>query len=148
MQRHDLGNEGKQVVAVLQGVDFGDDQNRALRVGQQRQQLGVALGPFAGFDHMHHDVHIGQGLGHDAVHHAVHRAAMPRLEARRIDEHELLVFAGQHPVDAVARGLRLARHDGNLGADQGVSQRGLAHIGTANNGNKAGTKRGIAHLVS
>ncbi|KAG1166445.1 hypothetical protein G6F62_015093 [Rhizopus arrhizus] len=97
---------------------------------------------------MHHHVDIGQRLRHDAVHHAVHRAAMARLETRGIDKHELLVLARQHAMDAMARGLRLARHDGDLGTDQGVRQRGLAHIGAANDGNEAGTKRGIAHLVS
>ncbi|MCY1547431.1 hypothetical protein D9M68_834940 [compost metagenome] len=97
---------------------------------------------------MHHHVHVGQGLRDHAVHHAVHRAAMTRLEPGRVDEDELLVLARQHAMNAVARGLRLARHDGNLGADQGVGQRGLAHVGTAHDGNEAGTERGIAHLVS
>jgi hypothetical protein len=148
MQRHDLGNEGEEIITILHLVDLRDDQNRALRVGQQRQQLGVAFRPLAGLDHMHHHVDVGQGLRHDAVHHAVHGAAMARLETGGINEDELLVFARQHAMDAMARGLRLARHDGDLGTDQGVGQRGLAHIGAANDGNKAGTKRGIAHLVS
>src|SRR6185436_7296977 len=40
---------------------------------------------------------------------------------------------------AVARGLRLARGDADLLADQGVEQRGLAHVGLADDGHEAAT---------
>src|SRR5690606_6372707 len=148
MLRHDPGHKGKQLVAPLQRVDLADHQDGAAGIRQQRQQLGVAVGPLAGFDHMHDHVHFGQRLRHDPVHHAIHGAAMAGLKARRVDEHELLVLARQHAVDAMPRGLRLARHNGNFRPDQGVGQGGFAHVGAPDHGDEPGSERGIAHLTS
>src|SRR5690606_5469529 len=144
----DPGDERIELIAALERVDLADHQDGPARLGQQRQQLGIAVGPLARLDHMHHHVHLGQRLRDHAVHHAVHGAAMTRLEARRVDEHELLVLPRQHAMDAMPRGLRFARHDGDLRADQGVGERRLADIGTADHGNEAGPERGIAHLTS
>src|SRR5690606_36709495 len=82
-----------------------------------------------------------------AVHHAVHGTAVAGLEAGGVDKDELLVFAGENAVYAVAGGLRLARDDGDLAADQGIGQGGLAHVGAAHEGNEAAAKR-RAHLFS
>ena len=62
------------------------------------------------------------------------------LKPRRIDEHELRVRVGVDAMDAVARGLRLARGDADLLSDQVVEQRGLAHVGASNNGDESAAK--------
>src|SRR3546814_3242064 len=59
----------------------------------------------------------------------------------------VLMFARQHAMYAVTRGLGLARHNGNLAAYQRIGQRGLAHIGAADDGDKAATEW-ICHLFS
>ena len=46
-------------------------------------------------------------------------------------------FHFQHSDDAVARGLRLGRDDGDLLAGKGVQQRAFAGVGPAENGNKS-----------
>ena len=43
----------------------------------------------------------------------------------------------QHANDAVARGLRLGRDNGDFLARQGIEQRAFAHVGPAENGNKS-----------
>ncbi len=64
------------------------------------------------------------------------------VNARRVDEDDLRGFAGENAQDAIARGLRLGRDDGNLLAQQRVQQRGLAHVRLADNGDEAGTEAG------
>ena len=59
------------------------------------------------------------------------------LETRRVYKHELGFFLGMDASDAVARGLRLARGNRDLLAHQCIHQRGLAHIGLANDGDQA-----------
>src|SRR3546814_13557375 len=81
------------------------------------------------------------------IYHAIHGPAMARLEPGCIDKNELFVFARQHAVDTVARGLSLTRHDGNFAAYQRIGKRGLAHIGATNACDKA-AKEGICHLFS
>src|SRR5690606_18885551 len=78
---------------------------------------------------------------------AVHRPAVPGLEPRGIDEHELIVLAGQHGVYPVARGLGLARDDGHLGADQGIGQRRLPHVRAPHDRDESTAKR-LAHFFS
>ena len=60
------------------------------------------------------------------------------MDARRIQEYDLRIRLCQDAQDAVARGLRLIAHDGNLLPDQRIDQGRLAHVRAANNGNKAG----------
>jgi hypothetical protein len=66
------------------------------------------------------------------------------VDTGRIDEDDLrawmAAFArGQFDDagDAIARGLRLGRDDGDLFAGQRVEQRALPYIGTAENGNES-----------
>src|SRR5690606_14706857 len=111
------------------------------------KELVITWRPFAGRDNLHHHVDLGQLLRDHTVHHAVHGAAVAGLKARRVDEHELLVVAREHTVDAVTRGLCLARHDGKLGADQRVGQCGFADIGPPHDGNVTAAKW-FRHLSS
>src|SRR5690606_6112202 len=86
--------------------------------------------------------------GHDTVHHAVHGPTVLGLKAGGVHKYHLIVVTRQHAVDAVARGLRLARHDRNLAADQGIGQRGLADVRSSDNSHEAAAKRGLCHSVS
>src|SRR5690606_6864151 len=137
----------EHVVLAFYGIDLVDHQYRVAGLGQQGQQLRIARRPLARLDHMDHHVDIGQRLRDHAIHHAVHGTAVPRLESRRIDKNELFMLARQHAMYAVPRGLGLARHNGNLAAYQRIGQRGFAHIGAPDDGDKAATK-GICHLFS
>src|SRR5690606_33118918 len=145
--RHDLVAVGEHVVLAFYGIDLVDHQYRVAGLGQQGQQLRIARRPLARLDHMDHLVDIGQRLRDHAIHHAVHGTAVPRLESRRIDKNELFMLARQHAMYAVPSGLGLARHNGNLAAYQRIGQRGFAHIGAPDDGDKAATK-GICHLFS
>ena len=62
------------------------------------------------------------------------------LKAGRVDEDVLGVVLREYAVDAVTRGLSFFRGDGDFLPDQCVHQRGFAHIGTPNDGDKAGAK--------
>ena len=69
---------------------------------------------------------------------------MTGLETGRIDKHELVGAFAADAGDAVARGLRLARGDADLLADQRIQQRGLAHIGLADDGNQPAMRQACA----
>ena len=80
----------------------------------------------------------------DFLQHAAVELRGGLVHARRIDKHDLrrgmnflARFHFQHADDAVARGLRFGRDDGDLFAGQGVHQRAFAGIRPAQNGNKS-----------
>jgi hypothetical protein len=68
------------------------------------------------------------------------------VHARGVDENDLprrplaLAFDIHDALDPITRGLRLASYDGQFLADQRIQQRGLACVGTADDGNESGTK--------
>src|SRR5690606_4409044 len=76
---------------------------------------------------------------------------MARLETRRIDIDELRVIGGLDAGDAVPRGLRLARGDADLGADQLVHERRFTDVGAADDGDvtasKVGLRVGFSHAI-
>ena len=61
------------------------------------------------------------------------------MDARGIQKYDLKAFPGEHPLDGVAGGLGLVGDDGDLLPHQSVEQRGLAHIGPAQDRYEAGT---------
>ena len=73
-----------------------------------------------GIEHEHDGIHTGQALAHRVIQPIVEAGAMPRLEAGRVDEHELRIGIGDDAQDAVARRLRLLRRDADLLPDQRV----------------------------
>src|SRR5256885_15194642 len=91
-------------------------------------------------------VHVADGAHHGLVERLVQRRAVLGLEARCIDEDELRRGTRANARDAVARGLRLARGDADLLAHQRIHQRGLAHIGLADDGDQAAALRARRHL--
>ena len=82
-------------------------------------------------------LHIGQTFAHD-LDHIVAQTGAGLVQTRRIQQHKLRIAAVDHAVNAVACGLRLVGHNGDLLAHQGVGQAGLAHIGPAADGNHGG----------
>src|SRR4029079_13567205 len=69
-----------------------------------------------------------------------------RLVAGRVDEDELRALVGEDPLDAMARGLRLARRDRDVRADDLVEQRRLADVRAADDGDGAGAERLLRRL--
>jgi hypothetical protein len=95
----------------------------------------------AGLDHEQDQVDVAHRALHGLVERLVQRVGVQGLEARRVDEHELRGAQRAHAGDAVARGLRLARGDADLLADQRIEQRRLAHVGLADDGDQAAVLR-------
>ena len=130
-------SHGASSAAPMHLVELvGDQQRRDARL-EQRQHLGVAGREAAGLDHEQHQVDVADRAQHGLVQRPVQRRGVPRLEARRVDEDELRVAQGADAGDAVPRGLRLARGDADLLADQGIEQRRLADVGLADDGDDA-----------
>ncbi len=59
-------------------------------------------------------------------------------DAGGVDEDDLAFGAMDDAVVRVSGGLRLGRDDGDLGADEGVEERGFANVGAANEHGEAG----------
>ena len=106
----------------------------------------VFIGHFGHIDHEDDHVRFADRAGGRADH-VLPQRILGRVNARRVDEDDLRGLAGENAQDAIARGLRLGRDDGNLLAQQRVQQRGLAHVRLADNGDKAGTEAGGSGLV-
>ena len=70
------------------------------------------------------------------------------MNAGRIDQDDLRVFAVQNSLDAIAGGLRLRRNDGDFAADQRVYERGFARVGAADDGDESGFERHAARLYA
>ena len=106
-------------------------------LGQDR--VGLLVDAFAGVEQ-----HADQiGVMRPAPGGRDHGAIEPPLrqeDAGRIDQDDLGVVVDHDAADQRARGLHLARDDGDLGADQRVDQRGLADIGRADQRDEAAAR--------
>ena len=92
-------------------------------------------------------VQIGDDIGiHDRAHGGfAHRLVQPVFgfeQARAVGEDELRVVPGEEADDGDARGLWLRRYDGEVLADEGVQQCGLADVGSAGEGDGAAAGHG------
>ena len=81
-------------------------------------------------DHQHRRVHLGDRVGHDLAH-IVAQLCARLVQTRRVQKDVLRAVFVQKTRDARARGLRLARNDGHLLADELVGERALAHVRAA-----------------
>ncbi len=72
-----------------------------------------------------------------AIHMTVHRTTRAGMNARRVDENDLLFGARQDAENAMTRGLRLGTDDADFALEQRIQQRRLAHVGPADDGGKA-----------
>ena len=88
-------------------------------------------------DHVHDDVDPIDGVAHQVVQTRAERR--PRLvEPGRVGEHDLHAVGGPDRTDVTPGGLRLVRDDRDLLPNQGVHERGLAHVGSPNHGDDSG----------
>ena len=72
------------------------------------------------------------------VHHLAAEGVFRLVDAGRVDENDLRVVAIQDALNAIARGLRLGRNDGDFAADERIDERGFAGVGAADNGDESG----------
>ena len=116
----------------------------ARRLGADRQvELAEAQGRI---DDDHRDVGAVQALHAAQVRVVLHAAHLGRLaHAGRIDEAEGALLRGHGRVDGVARGAGDLADDGARLADDGVEQRRLAGVGTADDGHRDLGGRGGRH---
>ena len=61
--------------------------------------------------------------GRDFVHHLAAERGIGRVQTRRIDEHDLAALLRHDALNAISRGLRFRRNDGDLLSDQMIQQR-------------------------
>ena len=93
-----------------------------------------------------HEIAAFQRFAH-LDHHLAAQRTVGLVHSRSIDQHDLrrrrLPFAlgnVNDALNAVARGLRLGRDDGQLLAHQRIEQRGLARVGAAENADETGAE--------
>src|SRR5207244_2585272 len=86
-------------------------------------------------------VHLAQAA-HGGLHHALVHAVGRLVDAGRVEEDDLAVGPVQDGQDAVAGRLRLVGDDRDLVAHQPVDERGLAHVGPADDGDEARVEGG------
>ena len=123
----------------MHGIELiGHQQHRGVGT-QQRQHLGVGHAELPSLDHEQHQIHVADRSQHGFVQRAVQGVGVTGLKPRGVDKNELGIALGAHAGDAVTGGLGLARGDADLLTDQGIEQRGLAHIGAAHDGHQATT---------
>ncbi|CAB4846611.1 unannotated protein [freshwater metagenome] len=134
---------------VINQVGLGDD--RDLRGAADSRQLGGDE-LVAGADRLisreaePDDVDLAPGVAHEGVEAFTEQGAW-LVKAGRVDEYQLRVVAVDDAPDGVTRGLRLTRGDGDLLAHQGVGERGLAGIGSADETSEAGAMIGHSAIV-
>ena len=95
-----------------------------------------------GIDQKRDDVHVVE-LKQSALVNLGAQAVLGLVDARGIDKDQLVAGAVDDGAHAAARGLGHRRGDGDLLAVAGVEQRGLAGVGTADQGNKAAAEAGL-----
>ena len=126
----------RQQLVLLQEIDLVQE-HEALRVrvlfflvGDQFDDVLIALPEFLrGVDDERDDVRFRE-RGSDVIHHP-HVEAMQRLvHARRVQKRDLPPRVVEHADDAIARGLRLVRHDRDLVPQHAIEQRRFAGVGT------------------
>ncbi len=69
--------------------------------------------------------------------HAARERVERLLEARQVEQHDLAAVEADDAGDAPPGGLRVVADDADLAPDQRVDQRGLAHVGTPEDGDEA-----------
>ena len=104
---------------------------------QTRKYFVVRVIARSDIDQPQHDVRLRQRVFEAAIHCLGQPAAVLRLKTRRIEKHQLRIWAGQNACDVLPRGLRPARGDADLLTDQRIKQSGFSGIGTPDDGDKA-----------
>src|SRR5690606_3515880 len=145
------GVDERQEERLANLVDLVDAQDDRLPGPPQPPHDGLlylAEGPAHGLgrvtarrlDDEEDDVHL-LDRAERLLHHVAVQPLPRAVDARRVEEGNLGVRQGEHAQDAVSRGLRLGRDDGDLLAEQAVEQRALAHVRPADDRAEAGSVR-------
>ena len=130
-------------------VDLVERQHRlpAARLEAGDDFVLAGARPARGIDQQYGDVGV-TGSAPGAAHHCPLEPAARLEDAGRVHEDDLGGAVDADAEHARARGLRLGRDNGNLGADQAVEQGGLAGIGRAQQGDETGPARGHSNRSS
>ena len=135
---------------ALREVGLGDDEQLLrLGLGDVGGDPLVALADRLGrVDEQRDDVDVLERLERRAVQLLAERV-VGLVKPGRVDDDDLRVIAVEHRPQAVPRGLRRVRGDGDLGADGRVGQRGLAGVRASDQSDEAalGLERGHARRV-
>src|SRR5262249_27460967 len=131
------GNEGKKV-GLGDAVDLVEEQiDRPVEAARPIDGEAIADAETGGcVDDQRKNVDAFEGLLR-FIHHLATEKAIGLVDSGRIDEDNLGVIAIQNRLDAVARGLRFRRYDGNFAAYERIDERRFARIGAADNRNEA-----------
>ena len=133
----------RQQVGALHAVDLVQHQRRLLALAflQPRHDgAGIAgaerIGICGKIGRIHHQQDgIGVfGARPGGPHHGAIQTAAGPENSRRVHEHDLGLAGHRHAFHRHARGLNFGAHNRDLGANQGIGERGLAGIGRADDG--------------
>ena len=133
---HDLGGIGL--------IGLGEHQD-LLAAGTLNTLGDPGVSPadgLGGIDQKRDDVHVVE-LKQGALVKLGAQAVLGLVNTRGIDEDQLVAGAIDHGAHTATSRLRHRRGDGDLLAVAGVEQRGLAGVGTADQGNKAAAEAGL-----
>ena len=127
-----VGRDDVQQLLLLDRVDLVDDEDSGhMMCLDLRDQAFLGRADVRDrLDHQHRRIHLGDRVGHDLAH-IVAQLCARLVQTRRVQKDVLRAVFVQKTRDARARGLRLARDDGHLLADELVGERALAHVRAA-----------------
>ena len=156
--RHDLGigqllgqplEVRQQLALVFQAVDLVDhQQQRAFDEPDPVEDHLVLVGPARAVDDEDHHVDVLERRAGAAVHVAVERLVVVLVHAGGIDIDRLHRPLGLDAEQGVPGGLRLARGDRQLLAEDVIEQGRLADVRPADDGHIAAAARGFSHCHS
>ncbi len=118
--------------------------SRIARVSRAPGNVGVG-GKIGGVHDQQYGIRVFRARPGRCHHGAVQPPARPE-DARRVHEHDLGLTGHRDAAHRHARGLHLGTDNGDLGSHQGVDQRGLAGVGSADDGGKAAASGHGLHL--
>src|SRR5208337_3848251 len=147
MQSLELRDQREQLALVGEEINFVEQQeDRSAGLScQVEDEIVVAIPLFLGVDNHQNQFAAFQRLAHLGHHFASERRT-GLVNSRRVDEHDLPGLAAfllgdvDDSENAVARGLRLGRNNGQLLADQRVQQCAFARVRAAENADESGVK--------
>ena len=113
----------------------GDDHARHRRAAQQIRELLIAgAHPRARIDHQHRHLRFGEARARLLADRAGQRILVAEVHAAGVDQRERASVPLALDLVAVARHPGALVHDGGARPAQAVDQRGLAHVGIADDG--------------
>ena len=123
------------------GVGLGDHgDHRGAQLGEVTGDEAVAGADLlVGGDAEDDDVDVDEGLAHQVVE-ALAQQGAGAVEAGGVDQDDLRVLLVDDAAHVVASGLGAPGGDGDLGADHGVGEGGLAGVGAAHDAGEAGAE--------